>query len=69
MRTVQGAALRGLKARVRALAERTGLPVRPARRRPAPPDAHRPGGAPDTPALRRLPGDGTPRTAGGPPPA
>ncbi|MFK0011250.1 cytochrome P450 [Streptomyces sp. NPDC091027] len=71
MRTVQGAALRGLKARVRALAERTGLPVRPARRRPARPDAHRPGGGaePDAPALRRLPGDGTPRTAGGPPPA
>ncbi|MFE7096622.1 cytochrome P450 [Streptomyces erythrochromogenes] len=31
MRTVQGAALDGIKARVRALAERTGLPVRAAR--------------------------------------
>ncbi|MFE7183858.1 cytochrome P450 [Streptomyces erythrochromogenes] len=31
MRTVQGAALDGIKARVRALAERTGLPVRSAR--------------------------------------
>ncbi|MFF8262303.1 cytochrome P450 [Streptomyces virginiae] len=31
MRTVQGAALDGLKARVRALAERTGLPVRSTR--------------------------------------
>ncbi|MFE6840685.1 hypothetical protein ACFVFI_38445, partial [Streptomyces sp. NPDC057705] len=30
MRTVQGVALDGLKARVRALAERTGLPVRSA---------------------------------------
>ncbi|MEU6294173.1 cytochrome P450 [Streptomyces erythrochromogenes] len=34
MRTVQGAALDGIKARVRALAERTGLPVRPARGAP-----------------------------------
>ncbi|MFE1901340.1 hypothetical protein ACFW9B_36885, partial [Streptomyces yangpuensis] len=34
MRTVQGAALDGLKARVRALAERTGLPVRSTRGEP-----------------------------------
>ncbi|MFE2125477.1 cytochrome P450 [Streptomyces amritsarensis] len=34
MRTVQGAALDGIRARVRALAERTGLPVRSARGEP-----------------------------------
>ncbi|MFJ3977584.1 cytochrome P450 [Streptomyces sp. NPDC090021] len=37
MRTVQGAALDGLKARVRALAERTGLPVRSTRGEPRTP--------------------------------
>ncbi|WKV70291.1 cytochrome P450 [Streptomyces sp. PCS3-D2] len=61
MRTVQGAALDGIKARVRAFAERTGLPLRPARDRP------RPHGGPAARARSgRTPGGGTPLTGPGP---
>ncbi|MFC9586599.1 cytochrome P450 [Streptomyces yangpuensis] len=56
MRTVQGAALDGLKARVRALAERTGLPVRSTRGEP-----RTPGG----PAVRPRPAQRPARTPRG----
>ncbi|MEV6676904.1 cytochrome P450 [Streptomyces erythrochromogenes] len=56
MRTVQGAALDGIKARVRALAVRTGLPVRSARSAPR---TH--GG----PAVRLRPGERVARTSRG----
>ncbi|MFD8881479.1 cytochrome P450 [Streptomyces erythrochromogenes] len=61
MRTVQGAALDGIKARVRALAERTGLPVRSARG-----ETRTHGG----PAVRRRPGERVgPTSRAGTPPA
>ncbi|MFG2335009.1 cytochrome P450 [Streptomyces yangpuensis] len=51
MRTVQGAALDGLRARVRALAERTGLPVRSTRGEPR---THGAPAVPPRPAERPL---------------
>ncbi|KJK48755.1 cytochrome P450 [Streptomyces sp. NRRL F-4428] len=59
MRTVQGAALDGLRARVRALALRTGLPVRSMRGEPRPPAA--PAGRPHPAA-----GSGRPTRNGAP---
>ncbi|MFD5523766.1 cytochrome P450 [Streptomyces virginiae] len=65
MRTVQGAALDGLKARVRALAERTGLPVRSTRGAPRP---HAGPAARPRPTERagRAPRGGAPLAAPGP---
>lgn len=65
MRTVQGAALDGLKARVRALAERTGLPVRSTRggARPHAGPAARPG---PTERAGRAPSGGAPLADPGP---
>ncbi|MFG2981980.1 cytochrome P450 [Streptomyces sp. NPDC048258] len=69
MRTVQGAALDGLRARVRALAERTGLPVRPApgdARVIAAPTAGYPWPRPAAGRSGRTPRGGTPLADRGP---